>query len=462
MVFQNIVATTDFNYSVVNLQSPGFDRNDLLFHNPGNGYSLFTYCPQHDIPNYPDAVVEIDFSDTEMSTDVSVEHLRLVVPGSVGDTYVHPDGPIMAESGYVGRFQFLNPSVYHDCGPLEIRLQSWRPYDMDHLYLEGWWDDVEVFVTSVANYDLITTEDEENQGINRVNLADLAAFVPSSGTCGTFGDSDVDPCANFAPELLRTDFCINLTDVVSLAVHMNHGDAAKSSDGYSDNGNFVFESSKNGGHSVFDVYVDRRMEEQWTIAGALVQILGLEDTDRVEWVPDEAFEGISVCVLAPGEEDGTYSIVALGSKTNSSDRTKIGELHISDSLDRRSWEPVLAVESLWTDLAVHDISSGQESHGTDEQARSEVAEFRKLRDVVGDLDSRFLLVLPSQAHLTAEVFNLRGQRVATLYSGIAEAGPVDIGWSGRESSGRKVASGVYFLRVETDDFREVAKVVVIR
>ncbi|MGH7453351.1 MAG: FlgD immunoglobulin-like domain containing protein, partial [bacterium] len=56
--------------------------------------------------------------------------------------------------------------------------------------------------------------------------------------------------------------------------------------------------------------------------------------------------------------------------------------------------------------------------------------------------------LPHNGNVTLAVFDLTGRRVATLASGMQAAGEHVIRWNGRDDSGNRAASGVYFYRLE--------------
>ena len=58
----------------------------------------------------------------------------------------------------------------------------------------------------------------------------------------------------------------------------------------------------------------------------------------------------------------------------------------------------------------------------------------------------FTLAKPSVVRLT--VFDVTGRRVATVVDGAMLAGRHSAAWSGRDSAGRTVASGVYFYRLD--------------
>ena len=63
----------------------------------------------------------------------------------------------------------------------------------------------------------------------------------------------------------------------------------------------------------------------------------------------------------------------------------------------------------------------------------------------------------SQVDVT--VYDTTGRLVRRLESGIRPAGRYETRWNGRDDSGRSVASGVYFIRMDTDDHRESRKVI---
>ena len=58
--------------------------------------------------------------------------------------------------------------------------------------------------------------------------------------------------------------------------------------------------------------------------------------------------------------------------------------------------------------------------------------------------------------------HLVGQRVATLASGLREAGSYNLVWDGRDDSGRALASGMYFYRLTAGDQVETRKLMLVR
>ena len=61
-----------------------------------------------------------------------------------------------------------------------------------------------------------------------------------------------------------------------------------------------------------------------------------------------------------------------------------------------------------------------------------------------------------------EVFNSLGRSVAVLFEGLAHPGNYRIVWDGRNESGLKVASGMYFYRLRTDTAVQTRKMLLIK
>jgi flagellar hook assembly protein FlgD len=61
----------------------------------------------------------------------------------------------------------------------------------------------------------------------------------------------------------------------------------------------------------------------------------------------------------------------------------------------------------------------------------------------------FTLDQPSEVSLV--IYNMLGQKVKTLYQGKANAGTVTRIWDGMNEAGGRVASGVYFYQLKTEN-----------
>ena len=67
--------------------------------------------------------------------------------------------------------------------------------------------------------------------------------------------------------------------------------------------------------------------------------------------------------------------------------------------------------------------------------------------------------LPNPGHVRLVIVDPQGRKVATLFDGTQAAGRHDVGWTGRDGQGRRLASGVYFTRLEVDGAVRTSKIV---
>jgi|GEM_PF-2832200 len=70
--------------------------------------------------------------------------------------------------------------------------------------------------------------------------------------------------------------------------------------------------------------------------------------------------------------------------------------------------------------------------------------------------------LPEQATVRIQVFNMLGQRVATLVNEQKTAGYYEVQWDGTTQSGVKASSGVYFYHIKAGDFTKSRKMVFMK
>jgi hypothetical protein len=70
--------------------------------------------------------------------------------------------------------------------------------------------------------------------------------------------------------------------------------------------------------------------------------------------------------------------------------------------------------------------------------------------------------LPRETKVELGVYNIVGQKVATLASGVRPAGYHTVRWDGRSDAGQKVSGGVYFYRLTTPDYTGTKRLVMLR
>lgn len=70
--------------------------------------------------------------------------------------------------------------------------------------------------------------------------------------------------------------------------------------------------------------------------------------------------------------------------------------------------------------------------------------------------------LPERAHVTLAVYNVLGQKVATLVDEDLSAGSYEREWLGIGDSGARVASGIYFYRLSDGEHIETKKMMMLK
>jgi ligand-binding sensor domain-containing protein len=70
--------------------------------------------------------------------------------------------------------------------------------------------------------------------------------------------------------------------------------------------------------------------------------------------------------------------------------------------------------------------------------------------------------IPEKTRVTLTVFNISGQEVNTLVNNIDEKGYHSVVWDGTDSSGKKVASGIYFYKLNAGNFSKTQKMTFMR
>lgn len=73
-----------------------------------------------------------------------------------------------------------------------------------------------------------------------------------------------------------------------------------------------------------------------------------------------------------------------------------------------------------------------------------------------------LVTLPEQVHISLIIFDVQGKIVRTLINEVAEKGPKEVRWDGRDARGTLVSSGVYFYRLIAGDQVLIRKMAVLK
>ena len=78
------------------------------------------------------------------------------------------------------------------------------------------------------------------------------------------------------------------------------------------------------------------------------------------------------------------------------------------------------------------------------------------------LRTRVSFRLVQSDHVNLRIYDVAGRLVSTLVEGRTEAGEHHVLWEGRNTSGKRVAAGVYFVRLDTPGFTKVQRTTLLR
>lgn len=70
--------------------------------------------------------------------------------------------------------------------------------------------------------------------------------------------------------------------------------------------------------------------------------------------------------------------------------------------------------------------------------------------------------VPNAMPVKAEVFNVAGQKIKTLFDKTVKPGTYSINWSGEDNNGQKVSTGIYFLKFKCEDKITERKLILLR
>jgi hypothetical protein len=70
--------------------------------------------------------------------------------------------------------------------------------------------------------------------------------------------------------------------------------------------------------------------------------------------------------------------------------------------------------------------------------------------------------LREETAVALQIYNLKGQLVKILVSGIQKAGKYEIFWDGLDSQGKETATGIYFYRLLTDHYDQMNKMMMMK
>ncbi|MCL4709259.1 T9SS type A sorting domain-containing protein [bacterium] len=77
-------------------------------------------------------------------------------------------------------------------------------------------------------------------------------------------------------------------------------------------------------------------------------------------------------------------------------------------------------------------------------------------------ETKISYVLPNQSRVKLTVYDILGKEIARLVDGVQPQGSYDVLWNGRDANGMPAKTGVYFYRLEAENFKQTRKMTLIK
>ena len=76
--------------------------------------------------------------------------------------------------------------------------------------------------------------------------------------------------------------------------------------------------------------------------------------------------------------------------------------------------------------------------------------------------TQILYDVPEKSHITLMIYDILGREVLALLDGEQEPGYHSVMWNGQNSLGQKVGAGMYFYTIQTGQFKQTRKMILLK
>ena len=138
--------------------------------------------------------------------------------------------------------------------------------------------------------------------------------------------------------------------------------------------------------------------------------------------------------------------------------------------------PTLALKDPYSDNSLPDNWAASANHGTpgeindvyNEFIESNAGKFPESYTLYQNYPNPFNIQTmikffsPKEGYVSLKVFNLLGKEIETVIDEKLTAGEHNFSWDGKDKKGNPVGSGLYFYTLDSPDFHQIKKMVLIR
>jgi len=106
----------------------------------------------------------------------------------------------------------------------------------------------------------------------------------------------------------------------------------------------------------------------------------------------------------------------------------------------------------------NDVAEGEENNSTLPQSYQLSQNYPNPFNPITEIS----FALPQESEVSLIIYNIKGQVVNRLVDERLEAGRYKVSWEGKDSSGNRVASGIYFYRLKAGSYSETKKMIMVK
>jgi hypothetical protein len=129
-------------------------------------------------------------------------------------------------------------------------------------------------------------------------------------------------------------------------------------------------------------------------------------------------------------------------------------------------EKILGNYALLADLKIYEVSLADDSAGNEGAQGNTVnikrfALYQNHPNPFKDL-TKIAFALPKECKVSLSVYNVTGRKVRTLINDKMKPGDYSLKWDGKDNQNRKLSNGIYFYRLQTENFKDTKKTILLK
>ena len=379
-------------------------------------------------------------------------------------TRMYPDGGDFASAGSI-QWSSSDPQFPNGSYQATITMSSFGGCGVDSILVSLYDLPVGYVPVNVRSPDIVTSG-VNNTSYGKVTLLDFAEFVKYYPPPKPYA-----PCADYVSPYGAP---ITLGDYSYFGIHYVNGHEYTLP--------AMLAGEVDATMSTGSIHVELTQDDPLIgdrILHAVVRLEGLEpyealvialrtgnpDLEYVGWSQDSGYQGQTMCAEIEPEAGRVMFLGAVGSKNAQTGAGTLGEA----TFRVKSEGPLeLAHEDM--ELVVADIlsSEGNQAAMSSSQFQRIVAPIAYPNALAQNFPNPFnpsttiAFSLKKSQHASLDIFDVRGAHVRTLLQRVIEAGNHRAQWDGMDERGSRVASGVYFCRLQAGAFSQTRKLTMLR